>query len=338
MGPLLLLLGILLSGCGSSGASLSAASPPDSTDPDTTLTPPSVPVDTVPVDTVPADTASPPPIDTVPPAGPPIVPVHSGIPFGPFHLPATLYSPDFNGAYHSPWMGPLLTDLELARRANTRVLLNLTGSSNKFSDENGFSMAKWKALVDRFRGLDLSPYIADGTIVGHFLLDEPNDPTNYHGKEVSLAEIEEMARYSKEIWPTMPTIIRAWPVKLKGYPFKSLDAAWAQYHSRLGPLQDFIANNVQQSKQAGLALVLGLNVSNGGSSASGIPGLGEGKFAMSADQLRTWGKALLDEPYGCALFIWKYTEDYFSRPDIKAAMLDLNRWAQDRPKQECRRT
>jgi hypothetical protein len=338
-GPLLFLLSLVLTACGSGGASLATSGPPDSADTDT-LSPPSVPpIDTTapPVDT----TAPPPPGDTVPqppdsvPTGPPIVPVHHGIPSGPFHLPAALYGPDFNGAYHAPWLGPLLADLETARRTNTRVLLNLTGSSTNFTDENGFSMTRWKQLVDRFRGLDLSSYISDGTIVGHFLLDEPNDPTNFKG-EVSTADIEEMARYSKEIWPTMATLIRAWPAKLKGYPFKNLDAAWAQYHSRFGPIQPFIESNVRDAKAAGLALVMGLNVMNGGSPSSGIPGLRDGKFAMSASELRTWGKAMLDEPYVCAFLLWKYHEAYFSRADIKAAMIDLTHEAEGHPEKACR--
>ncbi|HET6798216.1 MAG TPA: hypothetical protein VFH40_13735 [Gemmatimonadales bacterium] len=234
-------------------------------------------------------------------------------------------------------MGPLVEDLELARRTNTQVLLNLTASSVHFSDANGFNMARWKQLVDRFRGLDLNSYIEDGTIVGHFLLDEPNDPTNYGGKEVTLDQIEEMARYSKEIWPTMATLIRAWPAKLKGYPFKSLDAAWAQYASRLGPINPWMASNIADAKASGLALVMGLNLLNGGSSSSGIPGLRAGKFAMSADEIRTWGKVMLDEPYVCAFFIWKYNEQYFARPDVKAALLELNDQAKKHPRQECRR-
>lgn len=337
MAPLLLALALFLNACGSSGASLAAAGPPDSTNADT-LSPPTGPVPPPPADTTsgpPTDTLIPPPDSS--PGGPTIIPVHEGIPYGPFHLPATMYGPDFNGAYHAPWMGPLVEDLELARRTNTQVLLNLTASSVHFSDANGFNMARWKQLVDRFRGLDLNSYIEDGTIVGHFLLDEPNDPTNYGGKEVTLDQIEEMARYSKDIWPTMATLIRAWPAKLKGYPFKSLDAAWAQYASRLGPIDPWMASNIADAKASGLALVMGLNLLNGGSSSSGIPGLRAGKFAMSADEIRTWGKVMLDEPYVCAFFIWKYNEQYFARPDVKDALLELNDQAKKHPRQECRR-
>jgi hypothetical protein len=267
-----------------------------------------------------------------------------GIPFGPFALPGSRYGPEFTGAYRPPWADSagvvaqlLLADLEAARRTNTQVVLNFTGPEHHFTDNAGFSLAQWKRRVDRFRGIELTSYIADGTILGHFLMDEPSDPSNWNGTQVSPAEVEEMARYSKEIWPTMAAIVRAWPAYLNGYQFKYLDAAWAQYHVRFGSIDEFIATNVRDAKASGLALVAGLNVLNGGSPSSGIPGTRAGKYAMSASELRSWGGALLSEPYMCGLFIWKYNSKYFERADIQAALSDLNHEAKNHAARPCRR-
>jgi hypothetical protein len=231
----------------------------------------------------------------------------------------------------------LLADLEYARRSNTRVLLNLTGSERYLSDGKGFSFDKWKARVDQFRNADIASYIADGTIVGHFIMDEPDDPSNWGGKTVPLADIDLIAKYSKEIWPTLPTVVRVTPGWLKGYHFQYLDAAWAQYLDRFGPLEPYIATNLRDAKEAGLALVGGLNVLNGGSKNSGIPGHKAGKFAMSANEIRTWGSAMLAQPYFCAYIMWEYERNYFSRPDIKAAMAELSQQAKAHPQQSCRR-
>jgi hypothetical protein len=337
-GPLLCVLSVLLSACDSTAPALSTGRPPDSI--------PAVPQDTLPVDSTsgpPTDSLVPPP-DTAGPVDPPVAVVHVGIPFGPFALPRSRYGPEFTGAYRPPWADSagvvtqlLLADLEAARRTNTQVLLNFTGPEHHFTDDAGFSLAQWKQRVDRFRGLDLTSYIADGTILGHFLMDEPSDPSNWNGTQVSPAEVDEMARYSKEIWPTMATMVRGWPAYLNGYHFEYLDAAWAQYHVRFGSIDEFIANNVRDAKASGLALVAGMNVLNGGSTSSGIPGTKAGKYAMSASELRSWGGALLSEPYMCALFIWRYDSRYFERPDIQAALSDLNHQAQSRPTQPCRR-
>ena len=328
-GSLLFVLTVLLSACDSTEPALSSARPTDSV--------PAVP---------PVDSTSGPPDtpDTTGPVQPPGPVVHVGIPFGPFALPGSLYGPEFTGAYRPPWLDStgavtqlLLADLEAARRTNTQVILNFTGPEHHFTDDAGFSLATWERRVDRFRGLDLTSYIADGTILGHFLMDEPSDPSNWNGTQVTPAEVDEMARYSKEIWPTMATIVRGWPAYLNGYQFKYLDAAWAQYAARFGSIDEFIASNVRDSKASGLALVAGLNVLNGGSPSSGIPGTKEGKYAMSASELRSWGGALLAEPYMCALFIWKYKPGYFERPDIQAALSELNHEAQSHSPQPCRR-
>jgi hypothetical protein len=173
--------------------------------------------------------------------------------------------------------------------------------------------------------------------MGHFLMDEPNDKSNWEGHAVSLSDIDEMAKYSKEIWPGLPAIIRAWPDYLKGYPYKYLDAAWAQYHVRFGPIEEFIANNARDAKASGLALVTGLNVLAGGG-AEGIPGYFKDKSAMTAAQVRTWGKVLLDDQTVCAFFMFRYDAAYLSRPDIQEAMAELRQKAQNRPKRPCRRS
>jgi hypothetical protein len=327
-------LSALLSSCDSSKAPTYLTGNPDGVEADSS-TPPPAPVDTATGDSIPGtggDSLPPPPDSTAPV----ITPVHVGIPFGPYALPPALYGQEFNGAYRPRWRhAPLLADLEAARRANTRVVLNFTGSERYLSDEHGFSFAKWKQRVDLHRGIDFTSYIADGTIIGHFIMDEPDDPSNWHGKQVSVSDIEEMAKYSKEIWPSMPTIIRVTPDYFKGHRFQYLDAAWAQYLDRFGPLDAFITNHIREAQESGLALVGGLNVLNGGSKSSSIPGRKVGKNAMSASEIRTWGGAILDQPHFCAFIMWEYDQSYFSRPDIKAALADLKKKAESHPKKAC---
>jgi hypothetical protein len=260
-----------------------------------------------------------------------------GIPFGPAQLPPEYFGPEYSGTiYTATNPDTLLKALEAARRANARLFISFTGNEQYNRDENGFSLAKWKGRVDRFRGIDLTPYIDEGTIIGHFILDEPSDPHNWSGKQVSKADIDEISKYSKEIWPTMVTMIRAWPDYLAGYEYKHLDAVRVQYLERFGPVDEFITFHVQAVKALGLALVGGLNVLNGGSKTSGIPGEREGKFAMSADELRSWGAAYLAEPSICAFLLYEYESKYFSRPDIKAALSELKQQAERKPKKACR--
>lgn len=341
--PTCLALTVALCACGDGGAPLAAPDGPGA--PVDSLEPPPVDTTTPP----PVDTTPPPPIpppDTTSPPPPPGPPVHVGIPFGvsmlsqgessALLLPASSLNPDFTALKTDAFKKNLLDMLQAARRANGRVLVSFSGASGEYTDANGFNLAKWKQNVDEFRGFDLSSYIADGTLIGHYIMDEPSDQRNWNGHLVARADIDEMARYSKEIWPDLPTIIRGWPWYLKGYDYKYLDAAWAAYHERFGSIDEFVSSNVRDAKEAGLSLVVGLNVLAGGGD-NGIPGFKEGKKSMTAAQVRAWGGALLDQPYACAFFMFRYHPDYFARPDIKEAVADLGQKARRLDNRTCRR-
>lgn len=255
--------------------------------------------------------------------------------FGAYHLPPSGYVPNRSVtllAAH-PWY--VIADLDSARRVGARVMLAMVGSERRVRGPDGhFSLARWKHRLDRFRGIDLSPYIADGTVIGHYIMDEPHDRGNWAGQTVALSDIDEMAKYSKQIWPLMPTVIRGWPDYLRGYEYKYLDAAWAQYSDRFGDIDRFISNNVRDARSSGLGLVVGLNLLAGGD-RTGISGFYDNKYAMSASQVRQWGSKLLDEGYICAFISWKYDPDYFSRSDIKSALEDLSEKARNRPMKSC---
>jgi hypothetical protein len=279
----------------------------------------------------------PPPSD---PNNPPHNPDHVGIPYGPTQQEARHFSPEFSGTLVPGNDSTMLETLEAARRANLRLFIHFTGNEVNVRDEHGFSLSKWKARVDRFRKMDLAPYIADGTILGHRIMDEPSDPNNWNGHLVSLEDIDAMAKYSKEIWPTMPAVIRAFPSYLKGYQFKYLDAAWAQYIDRFGSVEEFIATNVREAKAEGLALIAGLNLLNGGSGSSKIPGrkgVNRQLWGMSADEIRKWGNVIMDDPYICAFLMFEYNADYLAHKDIREALAELAKKAKAHPVHECRR-
>ena len=167
-------------------------------------------------------------------------------------------------------------------------------------------------------------------------MDEPQDATQWNGHPVTPAQIEQMAAYSKQVWPTMVTMIRSTLPYLKGSQYPHLDAIRIQYLERFGPIDAWIAGSVQDAKSLHLAMVGGLNALNGGSKNSGIPGKSEGKFAMNADELRTFGRTFLAEPYICGFLMYQWEPGYFNRTDIRAAMSDLSDVARQLPNRVCR--
>jgi hypothetical protein len=338
-GPFVLLM--LTLAC-SSGPTKLVGSPGDE-DPTTPPTgPPDSPrEDSTPGDTLPPADPTPPPPDS-PAPDPPLGPVsHVGLAFGPAQMPMERFSEFSATTYTATDPDTLARDLEAARRANARLFISFTGNKENFQDSSGgFDMAKWKQRVDRFRGLDLAPYIEEETIAGHLLLDEPYDKTNWNGKTVSQQDIEELARYSKEVWPSMVTVLRTHYDYLQGYQYPHLDAVRIQYHSRFlrfGSLDDYIAAHIEVARSLGQAMIGGVNVLDGGSNASGIPGNREGQFAMSADELRSWGGRFLRDPYICSFIMYQYDSAYLARPDIQAALAQLSEVARSIPKKACRR-
>jgi hypothetical protein len=264
-----------------------------------------------------------------------------GITFGPQHLPEHMFSATYTGTVWLASPRTILAKLDAARRARAQVILNLSSTKGSQNPDGSFSLELWKKRVDRFKDLNFEPYIADGTLLGHYLMDEPHSANNWNGKPVPFADIEASGRYSKQLWPNMTTFVRAHPGFLEGAPFRwaHVDAAWAQYTARRGDAKAYIENNVASARSLGLGLVVGLNVLTGSSKDGGTPGPRAGTWAMSASQIREWGSILAAEPYVCAVSLWKYAKDdpsYFERPDIQAAVADVSRLATNRPRAGCR--
>ena len=226
-----------------------------------------------------------------------------------------------------------------ARARGARIFLKLSGpvEYNKNSDGT-FSFTKWKAQVDRFRSVNLAPFIADGTLIGHFLIDEPHMAGKWGGKIVPQATVEAMAQYSKQMWPDMNTFTHtkmAWLASTT-LTYRYLDAGWVQYATSKGSVASWISTEVSNAKLKGLGLVMGLNVLNGGNGSSGIRGTKSGKYSMSASELRAYGTATLDQSYVCAFVMWEHKSTYYDRTDINSAMTALSLKAKAHVKTSCR--
>ncbi len=252
-----------------------------------------------------------------------------GIPFGTGSQPTSAFGERFNGAHRNILMGDLLSELEAIKSRGGKVSLMFAGNERHYKDADGhFSLSMWQARVDRFRVVDFTPFIDDGTIIGHFMIDEPNDPFNWNDQPVPGATLDEMGRYSKLIWPGLPTIVRAEPGYLRKYShdYLYIDATWAQYASRKGSVGDFIQRNVADAQSLDVALVVGMNVQNGGA----------GSAPMTATEVQEWGSVLLGSSYPCAFISYTYDETYLAGAGIGEAMDALRALAQNRPTRSCR--
>lgn len=266
--------------------------------------------------------------------------VRPGIVFGTFGMEASLLGNVHTGTLRGGGLtettvGGILSGV---RAKGGRIVLKLcNGKDSYVKNSNGtFSLTKWKGLVDRYKRSGLDPYIADGTIVGHFLIDEPHRAARWGGQAISAATLEAMAAYSKQLWPGMITLVGEEPTWLSGpTTFRALDAGWAQYTSGKGDAAAWVAKETAAARNKGLGLAVGINVLDGGNGSSGIRGLTGGKWAMGAAEIRKYGSALLDQSYACAFFNWMYDGSYYGRSDIKSAMADLSPRASSHQRTSC---
>lgn len=346
---LLLAIGTACSGDGI-GPSAEAVLPADSaaiTPTDTTTAPGVDTITTPPGDTLTGpDSTVPPPTDSTV-TGETIVPSANGsslpgITFGTNNMPASYLTSVHTGSLLSGTLSPtnIVSELTAMRSRGGRVVIKLCKGRDTYvkNADGTFSFTKWKALVDRYKNVNLAPFIADGTVLGHYLIDEPHRAVRWGGKIIPQATIEAMAAYSKRIWPTMPALVRVVPSWLGTAPvtYTHLDAGWLQYASGKGDVTQLVTAEVAAAKRKGLGLVVGMNVVDGGNGSSGIPGETPGKYAMSATELRTYGTVLLNQSYVCGFYMYNHKLSYYGRSDIKAAMAELSTKARIHAKTSCR--
>jgi len=242
--------------------------------------------------------------------------------------------------FHTSTRSPnyaLRTLLPMAQAADMRVTLRLTGDHQHYTDAHGdFDVEAWKRQLEPWAAAasELAPYIEDGTLFAHMLLD---DIRTWEGTNPTGDELDEMARASKEALPGLATFVREhatrMPIPSSGQ-YKQVDAIVNQYRHREGDVQEYTRKEVARARTLDVRIIHGLNIANGGDGSSGQPGWQQGRFAMSADEIRHYG-AVLASPPDVSLFLnWEYDgeerwsdgsvgSDWFDKPELQAALVEL---------------
>jgi hypothetical protein len=250
-----------------------------------------------------------------------------GMPFGTWALPDNMFGDIYNGAVRNIDPSQLLSELAVIKARGGKVILAMAGQEDHFKDGSGhFSFSLWKGRIDRFRSVNFNSYIDDGTVIGHYMIDEPNDPVNW-GDPVPGTMLDQMAAYSKSIWPKMATVVRVEPDYLDAWTYHNLDAAWAQWVTRKGDPGDYIRGQVATAQKLGLKLVTGLNIRKGAPD----------RQPLSASVMLSAGSALLSADYPCAFISWEYDADLLARSDVKSAMTQLSQKAENHAAHSCLR-
>ena len=284
----------------------------------------------------PADTAA---ITLAAPTPTPTLSGLVGIPIGGFHAPATSMAADsgFSGFLRVIYLPTLKATLDSARARKARVLLAMPRAQMRNAD-NTFNLTMWKQEVDRYRAFDFQPYITDGTLLGIYMIDEPDCGGCWGGKTISQATVDELGRYIKASLPNMTTFARVTPGWFKSYGVPLyVDVAWAQWEGPHYPSanmtpEQFRDKNVADAQAMRMGLVLGMNTLDGGSGSSGIAGTFKdattslvNRWQMSAAEVERVGSVFAASTYNCAILNWRWSPDYPTVSDLTSTQLSAIR-------------
>lgn len=338
----------------SAGPAGAAAGDDPLSPPDTVLVPDSVP----PGDSLPPDST--PPGDSLPPSGP----AYSGIHLGMFRLwkdsTTIAWGPEpFTMTFNSINPVAIVDHINAARAMKLKLLLGMS-TGHRFITDGKFDIAKWEARMNAFNQPEIvaavAAGVADGTILGNAVLDEPNTKRWGEPGVLDKAMVDRMCAYVRNIFPTL---LQGLPVVHWWRPSESYKVCdfiidqWNWWQGPNGPGPGAYTGNIAawrdaalaQAKKEGIAIAFSLNVINGGIQSwttkdcpipkTGGTGTHVPACQMTADQVREWGLTL--GPEGCAMFLWWYTPEFMSKAANVQAIKDVAAKLATIPSRSCRR-
>ena len=261
-----------------------------------------------------------------------------GVPYGPYGLwrdYTTLrpYRAPFTTSLNYSDARGILKQISAARKHNQSLILAMTGGGHEpYKTRGKFDMAKWKRRMDSFNRNEIKAAVAqgvrDGTIIMNNIMDEPN--VKSWGGVMTKARLDEMARYVKRIFPTLPVgvaVIHTWRPQER---YRAVDAIITQYSWYMGNVTTWKNEAVKQARVNGTSVAFALNILNGGEQSwktkacpigktggKGTMGKNSPACRMTATQVREWSKAL--GPAGCAMIMWRYDDAFMSKAANKSA-------------------
>jgi hypothetical protein len=248
--------------------------------------------------------------------------------------------------------------LAKARTAKIRLELNMTGGHHDLNYAPGgdrFDLATWKARMDAYNTPSVrqavAEAVADGTIIGNSVMDEPHNSGGGDGNTwgpagtMTKAVVDQMCGYVKGIFPTLPVgVAHRHDVFEPTKSYQVCEFIIAQYASRLGDVRQFRDAGVALAKRDGHAIMFSINILNGGTQDRDgtwdCPGSGIGTYSpncrMTPQQVLDNGLVL--GPAGCGLAMWRYDAKFMADTENQRVLRDLASRLATLPAKPCRRS
>jgi hypothetical protein len=265
----------------------------------------------------------------------------------------------FTASIGSVNTGNIVRRLAMARARGAKLILAMTGGGHdRYLTKGVFNFAKWKARMNAYNTPEIqaavAAAVADGTIIGNVVMDEPHvtgaGDGNTWGPKGTMTKlrVDQMCRYVKTMFPSMAIgVIHGHNAFEPDKSYQVCEFLVSQFVYRLGDVTKFRDAALAMAARDGMAIVFSLNIMNGGIQAAG-DGLwncppttgGRGTYEptcqMTAAQVREWGTVLGSA--GCALTMWRYDDDFMAKPENQEAFRAVAATLARIPGRSCRRS
>lgn len=271
-----------------------------------------------------------------------------GLPFGPAGAWSGSSLEPNTGAFtlskSAASAGTIVSQIGLARANGSKLVLGMTGGRHdNYLTDGVFDRAKWQAKMDTYDTPTIKAAVAagvaDGTIVGNSVMDEPNVSGAGDGNTwgppgtMTKARVDSLCGYAKAMFPTLPVGVQhQHPVFEPAKSYRVCDFVVSQYSARFGSVDEFREGGLAMARRDGHAIMFALNILNGGVQdrdgtydCTGTGQAGTGTYRpncrMTAQQVRDWGIAL--GPAGCGLLMWRYDATFMSKSENQLSFRDV---------------
>jgi hypothetical protein len=282
---------------------------------------------------------------------------YTGLPYGPFGLWASATTFDWGPApftisHDNTFASSIVTRVNTARQKGQRLVLEMTGGNSRDFKTNGkFDYYKWKNRMDTFKTTAIrnavAAGVADGTILGNSIMDEPETPQ--WGGVMTKPLLDKMAAYVKNIFPTLPVGVnhggpgykwRTWE------HYKVVDYTLNQYQwtASKGDISGWRDAVLSRSRADGVRTAFSMNLINGGTpdysgswDCAGTGGKGTiyQRCRMTPSQVAGWGKSV--GPSGCFTLVWRYDDAFMSKSANVDAFRSVASYLRSFTRKSCKR-
>ena len=274
----------------------------------------------------------------------------TGIPFGPYNNWAGDTQLQPNTSFFTAGIGSInatniVARLDVARQNRKRLVLAMTGGSHENYLTNGvFDLAKWQAKMATYDTpvirAAVAAAVADGTIIGNSVMDEPNVSGGGDGNTwgppgtMTKARVDGLCAYVKNMFPTMLVgVVHNHQTFEPTKSYQVCEFLVDQYSWRKGDIYEWIQAGLDMGRRDGLGIIFSMNILNGGIlaardglwncplSTTGGRGTYDPNCRMTAQQVREWGTILGSA--GCGLMMWQYDNAFMADPENQQAFRDV---------------